>query len=329
MKIHENRSSLKTAVIGTGYLGKFHAQKYRHLDRCDLIAIVDTNADTAESIAMENQTRALQDYRELLGNVDAVSIATPTQSHFGVARDFLSAGCHVLLEKPMTVSAEQAQTLIELAKKNQLVLQIGHLERFNPALRAVEHRLNNPLFIESHRLAPYKPRGTDVNVVLDLMIHDIDIILNIVKSDVTQTDASGAAVISSEIDIANARVHFANGCVANVTASRVSNKQERRMRFFQKRSYVAVDFQANEARVCEPGDRDPKTGVPPIRCEDFTLEKGDAILAEIESFTEAIRNKTAPLVSGEDGKRALETAIRISTQLSGNISEQSSTLTTG
>lgn len=307
---------MKTAVIGTGYLGKFHAQKYARLAACDLVAVVDNHAGTRAAIAAEHGTEALADHRALAGQVDAVSIATPTQTHFEVARDFLEAGTHVLVEKPMTVTAEQAQTLIEIADANSLILQVGHLERFNPALRAVEHHLNTPLFIESHRLAPYTPRGTDVNVVLDLMIHDIDIILSMVGSDLDHIDASGAVVISSEIDIANARLRFANGCVANVTASRVSDKSERRMRFFQKDTYVAVDFQGNAAKVCQKGEQLNEHGVPDIVCEDFPQEKGDAILAEIEAFCAAIQNGTQPLVSGRDGKRALETAIDISAQLS-------------
>lgn len=320
MKNNETNATLKTAVIGTGYLGKFHAQKYASLDGCELLAVVDRDAQTAAAIAEANNTSALTDHTELLGKVDAVSIATPTQTHYQVAHDFLSAGTHVLLEKPITVTVEQAQTLVDLAAAKNLVLQVGHLERFNTALRKVEHRLDNPRFIESHRLAPYTPRGTDVNVVLDLMIHDIDIILNIVNSTVTKIDASGAVIISNEIDIANARLTFANGCVANVTASRVSDKQERRMRFFQKNSYVAVDFQGNTAKVCETGDVDPQTHVPSIHCDDYELEKGDAILAEIESFCDAIRGDGNPLVSGEDGKRALETAISISAQLNKNTS---------
>ncbi len=321
MKNNETNTSLKAAVIGTGYLGKFHAQKYASLDGCKLVAVVDRDTKTASSIAEANNTSAITDHTELLGKVDAVSIATPTQTHYQVAHDFLSAGTHVLLEKPITVTVEQAETLVDLALKKGLVLQVGHLERFNTALCKVEHRLKNPRFIESHRLAPFTPRGADVNVVLDLMIHDIDIILNIVDSEVTNIDASGAAIISNEIDIANARLTFANGCVANVTASRVSDKQERRMRFFQKNSYVAVDFQNNSAKVCETGEIDPKTYVPSIHCDDYTLGKGDAILAEIESFLNAIRSDGKPLVSGEDGKRALQTAISISAQLNKNSQE--------
>ncbi|MDO6459895.1 Gfo/Idh/MocA family oxidoreductase [Granulosicoccaceae sp. 1_MG-2023] len=309
--------ALRTAVIGTGYLGKFHAQKYAAIDGCTLVAVADANPDTARAIADPLNTRAVSDYRELLGEVDAVSIATPTRTHFEVASAFLAAGVHVLVEKPVTVTPEEAAALVKLAAEKQCVLQVGHLERFNTALRAVEDKIDQPLFIESHRLAPFTPRGADVNVVLDLMIHDIDIILSIVRSDVADIQASGATVISDATDIANARLTFANGCVANVTASRISDKQERRMRLFQKNRYIAVDFLTNQTKVCETtGTASAEEGLPGIHCEDNQLQKGDAILAEISAFCEAIREAKAPLVSGEDGLRALETATRISALLS-------------
>ncbi len=315
MQHNNSLKPLKAAVIGTGYLGKFHAQKYALLKACDLVAIVDNNPETANIIARTHKCQALSDYSQILGTVDMVSIATPTQTHFEIAQAFLNTGTHVLIEKPMTVTVEQAQTLIDIAEKNSCMVQVGHLERFNPALRHVEEHLHDPRFIESHRLAPFTPRGTDVNVVLDLMIHDIDIILNIVDSEVSQIDASGAAIISDEIDIANARIHFKNGCVANVTASRVSDKQERRMRFFQKNRYVAVDFQGISAKVCKTGEKQSETSIPEIICDDVNLERGDAILAEIESFCHSIQSGTTPIVSGHDGKKALETAIAISSQL--------------
>ena len=308
-------SPLRTAVIGTGYLGKFHAQKYAALDGCELIAVADANSETAADIASSLNTRAVSDYRDLIGEVDAVSIATPTRTHFDVAAAFLRAGVHVLVEKPITVTPDEARELVRLAAEQSLVLQVGHLERFNPALRAVEHKIDKPLFIETHRLAPYTPRGADVNVVLDLMIHDIDIILSIVRSDVVDIQASGATVISDATDIANTRLTFANGCVANVTASRISDKQERRMRLFQKNRYIAVDFLGNQTKVCETSGENTQAAMPAIDCEDQQLEKGDAIRAEISAFCEAIVEGKAPLVSGEDGLRALETATRISALL--------------
>ncbi|MGC8733229.1 MAG: Gfo/Idh/MocA family protein, partial [Halothiobacillaceae bacterium] len=236
-------SKLQCAVIGTGYLGKFHADKYALLPECELVAVVDANPKTAASLAAKHGCRGLTDYRELLGKVDAVSIAVPTSLHFEVARDFLAAGIHVLVEKPITTTVEQADELIRLAREKNRVLMVGHLERFNPAILALDGVLDQPRFIESTRLAPFKPRATDVSVVLDLMIHDIDIILDIVDSPITHVEASGACVLTNDTDIANARLTFANGCVANVTASRISLKSERKMRLFQKDAYLSVDFQ--------------------------------------------------------------------------------------
>lgn len=299
-------------VVGTGYLGRFHAQKYQQLDECELVAIADVDAERAAEVAAELGTTAVTDHRELIGRVDAVSIASPTRTHFAVARDCLEAGIHVLVEKPMTVSVEEAQTLVDIAAANKLVLQVGHLERFNPALVAVADLIVAPTFIESHRLAPFTVRGSDVNVVLDLMIHDIDIILHLVDSEVKAIHANGTPVVSDDTDIANVRIEFENGCVANVTASRVSGKRERRMRFFQKNLYVAVDFQANSTRVCRV-DRDVvgDDGVPVVECVDKELGQGDAILAEVKAFMGAVRGGTRPLVSGEDGLRALGVAVGI------------------
>jgi predicted dehydrogenase len=311
-------STLNMAVVGTGYLGRFHAQKYQQLDSCELVAICDVSTARAQEVAAELSTNAISNHLELIGQVDAVSVASPTTTHFAVAQDLLKAGIHVLVEKPMTVTVDEAQTLVDLAKANNCILQVGHLERFNPALLSVADQLTNPIFIESHRLAPFTKRGADVNVVLDLMIHDIDIILHLVQADLVAIHANGAPVVSDEPDIANVRLEFGNGCVANVTASRVSGKVERRMRFFQKDSYIAIDFQENTSRVCkvERNKELNDDGIPPIHCDDASLGKGDAILAEIESFVNAINTNTRPLVSGEDGLRALRTAIEIGTKLS-------------
>lgn len=309
--------ALRTAVVGTGYLGRFHAQKYASLSCCELVAVCDPDRTRGGEIANETGTRALTDHRELAGICDAVSIASPTRSHFAVARDCLERGLHVLVEKPMTTTADEARTLIDIATGNGLVLQVGHLERFNPALVSVADRIQSPLFIESHRLAPFTQRGADVDVVLDLMIHDIDIILHLVPSRIAAIHANGACVVSEATDIASVRIEFEDGCVANVTASRVSGKRERRMRFFQKDLYVAIDFQENTTRVCHVDrERSPDDkGVPAIDCVDAELGKGDAILAEINAFLNAIRTETRPLVSGEDGLRALETAIAIGKRL--------------
>lgn len=310
-------NALRMAVVGTGYLGRFHAQKYQQLQQCELIAISDVDEKRAAEIASEVDTNAVADHRDLIGRVDAVSIASPTTTHFAVAKDLLNAGIHVLVEKPMTVTVAEAEELIAIAKNKQCVLQVGHLERFNPALLSVADQIKAPIFIESHRLAPYTLRGADVNVVLDLMIHDIDIIMHLVDADLSAIHANGAPIVSSATDIANARLEFSNGCVANVTASRVSGKVERRMRFFQKDTYIAVDFQENNSRICTVNRNKPdKDGVPAIDCVDETLEKGDAIRAEIEAFIHSIETGTRPLVSGEDGLRALKTAIEIELKLS-------------
>ena len=308
---------IRAAVVGTGYLGRFHAQKYAALGRCELVAVCDPNLARGAEIAAEVGTRALDDHRALAGRCDVVSIASPTRSHFAVARDCLERGLHVLVEKPMTATVEEADALVALAAERQLVLQVGHLERFNPALLSVAERVTAPLFVESHRLAPFTARGTDVDVVLDLMIHDIDIILHLVPSELVAIHANGAPIVSEATDIASVRLEFESGCVANVTASRVSGKRERRMRLFQKDLYVAIDFQENTTRVCTVDrDREPNPdGVPPIECTDAALGKGDAILAEIEAFLHAVRTGTRPIVSGEDGRRALRTAIAIGERL--------------
>lgn len=303
---------LRMAVVGTGYLGRFHAQKYQQSDQCELVAISDVDAARAAQIADELSTKAVSDHRDLIGSVDAVSVASPTTTHFAVAKDLLGAGIHVLVEKPITVTVEEAQVLIDTARNNHCVLQVGHLERFNPALLSVADQIKSPIFIESHRLAPFNTRGADVNVVLDLMIHDIDIIMHLVDADLSAIHANGAQVVSNATDIANARLEFSNGCVANVTASRVSGKVERRMRFFQKDTYIAVDFQENTSRVCRVDREQPdQDGIPAIGCVDENIEKGDAIRAEIDAFIHAIHTGTRPLVSGEDGLRALKTAIEI------------------
>jgi len=303
---------LRMAVVGTGYLGRFHAQKYNQLLDCELIAISDVDPVRGASIAQELSTQAVIHHHDLIGRVDAVSVASPTTTHFAVARDLLEASIHVLVEKPITVTVAEAQTLIDIARENRCILQVGHLERFNPALLSVADQIKQPMFIESHRLAPFNTRGSDVNVVLDLMIHDIDIIMHLVDAELSAIHANGAPIVSSETDIANARLEFTNGCVANVTASRVSGKVERRMRFFQKDTYIAVDFQENTSRVCTVDrDQPDKDGIPAIGCIDENLGKGDAIRAEIEAFIHAIKTGARPLVSGEDGLRALKTAIAI------------------
>lgn len=305
-------SKLKTAVIGVGYLGKFHADKYAALDSCELVAVVDADAEVAKAIAEKHGAEALTDYKSLLGKVDAVSIAAPTTLHHDIAKDFIENGAHVLIEKPITVTVDQADDLIELALCNDVLIQVGHLERFNAALMNLGKTLNNPTFIESHRLSPFNPRATDVNVVLDLMIHDIDIILDIVKSDIKEIRVSGTKVLTDSTDIANARLEFENGCVANVTASRVSAKTERKMRLFQQDAYISVDFHNRILNVYKKGDKEMHPGIPEIISEESSYENNDALNLEIIAFIDSIQNGTPIIVSGEDGRRALDAAIQIS-----------------
>ena len=306
---------LRTAVIGVGYLGQFHAEKYAQLPDTELVTVVDTDMNRAAEVAAKVGTSPCTDYRELLDRVDAVSIVVPTQYHFEVARAFLDRGVHVLLEKPITTTIEEADELIRIADERKAVFQVGHLERFNPVVMALDELLTGPRFIESLRIAPFKPRGTDVNVVLDLMIHDIDIIQHIIDSPVKQVNSIGAPVFTDEEDIANARIQFENGCVANVTASRISLKSERKMRIFQADSYITVDFQNKSLAVFRKGSGEMFPGVPNVAMDQKTFEQGDALKSEIASFLDCIRTGATPVVSGRDGKRALETALMITKQL--------------
>ncbi len=315
-------SALKTAVIGVGYLGRFHAHKYAALGGCELTGVVDVNPTTREQVAAELKVPAHADYRELLGKVDAVSIATPTPQHFEVASAFLEAGAHVLVEKPITTSVQDARRLIEIADRKRRVLQVGHLERFNAVILALDSILTVPRFLESHRLAPFKQRGTDVNVVLDLMIHDIDIIQTIVRSPLATIDAVGASVFSRELDIVNARLRFENGCVANTTASRVSLKTERKLRLFQDDAYMSIDLQQKILTVVRKEEEQPDGELPQVRIDERSFEQGDALKLEIESFLECIRGGQEPVVTGEDGLRALQTAIRITEQVGAQSSSQ-------
>ncbi|MCK4739273.1 MAG: Gfo/Idh/MocA family oxidoreductase [Deltaproteobacteria bacterium] len=301
---------IRTAVIGTGYLGKFHAEKYAELDNSELIAVVDINKDNAEAVAKKTNTTALNSYESLLTKVDAVSIVTPTETHAKIGLDFLSRGIDVLIEKPMALSTAEADTLIKAAEENNAILQIGHLERFNGAVLALKDTPLDPVFIESHRLSPFPNRSTDVDVVLDLMIHDIDIILNLARAEVEKIDAVGIPVISGKVDIANARLEFKNGCVANVTASRVSKEPQRKMRIFQNETYISVDFATQQISIAKlEGAKDGEK--PRIINEELQIERQDSLLEEIKSFLNCSATREAPLVSGSDGKRALAVAAEI------------------
>jgi predicted dehydrogenase len=307
-------SKVRTAVVGVGYLGRFHAQKYASASAAELVAVVDADAGAREGVAAETGCRALADYRELFGQVDAISIATPTPLHHRIARDCLEHGIHVLVEKPITETLAEARDLVATAARTGRVLQVGHLERFNAAILALGGELGTPRFIESHRLAAFKARGTDVNVVLDLMIHDIDLIQSLVRAPIESIDAVGTSVFSAGLDIANARIRYANGCVANTTASRVSMKQERKLRLFQDDAYISIDLQQKVLTlVRKPVDAAPGQ----VTIEERSYEQGDALKLEIDAFLGSIVHGTPPAVTGEDGLHALETAIRITELVQG------------
>ncbi len=281
------------------------------------MAVADAQLETAQRVASELGTLAVADYRELIGRVDAVSIATPTPKHFEIAQALLSAGVHVLVEKPITETTQQAEQLISTARSAGRVLQVGHLERFNPVIIGAEASLGAPRFIECHRLAPFRERGTDVNVVLDLMIHDLDLVQSIVGSEIVSLEAIGTPVFSSEIDIANARIRFASGCVANATASRVSLKTERKLRVFQDDAYLSMDLQQKILTVIRKRDVIPGDQQLPVTISEQSFDQGDALRAEIEAFLASCRGERAVVVSGEAGLRALKTAVTISEAVSG------------
>ncbi len=306
---------LRVGVIGVGYLGKFHAQKYALMEDVDLVGVVDINRSRAENIAEKLGTNAYPNYKDLFGKVDAVSIAVPTPAHFAVARDFLENNVNVLIEKPMTTSLEEADELIKISESKGLVIQAGHLERFNPAITASKDIIKKPMFIESHRLSIYKERCTDVSVVLDLMIHDIDIILNFVRSDIKSVHASGIPVISEHVDIANARLEFANGCIANVTASRISTKNERKIRLFQKDAYVSLDFANHEITIIRQSGEGSNGLIPGMEIKQRSFSNGDALKDELKSFVKAVKRRESPEVTGRMGRDALKLALNIMEQI--------------
>jgi predicted dehydrogenase len=306
---------IRVGVIGVGYLGKFHAQKYAALKGVSLAGVVDVDRVQGQKVAEECGCRSFTDYNELLPVVDAVSIVVPTSHHHQVAGECLDMGVDVLLEKPMTVTVEEADDLIAKAKEKDLILQIGHLERFNPAFQAMEPFLTTPVFIESSRIATYNNRGVDVDVVLDLMIHDIDIILNIIKSPIKAIHTVGAPVATTNTDIANARLIFENGATANVTVSRISRTNIRKMRIFQPGSYINVDFGNKKVMTIKLLKELMESGMPKQVVELRTFEGGDALLAEITAFVQHVQERSRPACSGVEGRRALDVAHQVINQI--------------
>ncbi len=297
-------------VIGVGHLGNYHAQKYSSIENAELVAVVDTDFDRARKIAKENNTTAYADYMDIIDKVDAVSIAVPTLHHFNIAKDFIAAGKDILVEKPITTTLAEADELVEMAEENGVIFQVGHVERFNPAVTATAGMIKNPRFIESHRLSFFKERGVDVDVVLDLMIHDIDIILSVVKSPIKNISSIGVPVISTSVDIANARIEFENGCAANITASRVSREQTRKIRFFQHNTYISLDYHNQKVNVFKKTS-EMLNGIPVIKEQHVEVKNKDALYEELASFIDCSINRHEPQVSGKDGRDALKVATNI------------------
>jgi len=300
---------IKAGVVGVGYLGRFHAQKYKLIDGADLVGVVDIDAGRAAEVAAETGTAAYRDYKDLFGRVDAVSIATPTESHCSIGVEFLKRGVDVLIEKPMALNTGEADILIREADGSGALIQVGHLERFNPAVLALEGMVHDPMFIESQRLSPFPERRTDIDVILDVMIHDIDIILNLVDSDLQEIKAVGIPVLTNTVDMSNARLSFRNGCVANVTASRVSKDRVRKIRIFQHDAFISIDYAQQHISITRVA-ADGKGGKRLME-EELDIEKRDSLLEEIKAFVRCSAERTPPLVSGHVGKTALDAARKI------------------
>ena len=299
---------MRAAVIGVGYMGRFHAQKLALCKGAKLVAVVDSDLARAAEVAREVRCEAHADPRHVLAGIDAAVVAVPTELHYRVVRDCLEAGVHVLVEKPLARSVAEADRLLALARKRRLVLQVGHLERFNPAFRALAGSAERPLFIDIERLAPFKSRGTDVDVVLDLMIHDLDLVLALESSAVRRLSACGFRVLTGAIDIANARIEFASGCVANVSASRVSQVPVRKLRVLRGHGYVSADLQGQRLRTV----RRTSSGIREI---ERSFERTDALALQAAAFVRAVRSRRSPAVGGDEGRRALRLALEVSARI--------------
>jgi predicted dehydrogenase len=301
---------IKAGVIGVGYLGRFHAEKYAALPDVELVGVADVNPERAREVAAALNTRAFTDYLELLPLVEAVSVAVPTTSHFPVVKDCLEQGCQVLVEKPLAAAVAEADALVSLARDRGRLMMVGHLERFNSAMEELRAKVTRPAFIESHRLSFYKERGIDVDVVLDLMIHDLDHVLSLVPSPVQEIRAAGVSVLTEKIDLANVRLEFADGCTANLTASRMSFKSMRKFRLFQPEAYLSVDFEARELTVASR--KEGALGlIPGVALETKRFPQEDVLFKEIANFVAAVQGREELRVRGEDGRAALSLALEI------------------
>jgi predicted dehydrogenase len=314
MKNGNNGRPVRVGVVGVGYVGQHHARIYSELPGVELVGVVDIDKTRLQELGARHQTQLCRDYHEILEKVDAVSVAVPTLLHYPIAKEFLERGVDVLVEKPIAQFLAQADELVEIARVDDRIFQVGHIERFNGAVKALEAVVRSPGFIECHRLGPFAHRNTDVDVVLDLMIHDIDIVLNLIKSPVTAVTAVGVPVISDQVDIANARLQFESGCVANLTASRVSVERVRRVRIFQRDTFISLDYSQQEITVYHRTPGTSETAVeadPAIVKEEIPIDKAEPLRVQLESFVECVRARKRPLVSGEDGRDALKVASQI------------------
>jgi predicted dehydrogenase len=304
-----NVTPIRAGVIGVGHLGQHHARLYASLPGSQLIGVVDQSIERAQVVAERHGARVFRTADELLPHVDVVSIAVPTSGHYAVAQACLNAGKHVLVEKPIAITLEEAQELVQLAKQRGCCLQVGHSERFNPIMALMRPFIGQPVFIECHRLSSFSERGIDVDVVLDLMIHDLDLVLSLNPGPVEEVRAAGVAVLSSSIDIANARIQFQSGCVANLTSSRVSTNKMRRLRLFQRDNYLSIDFQTRQGMICR---RNAKAGErPAVEVEQFQGGDEEPLKLQLESFLHAAGTGTRPVVSGEDGAAAVDIAHQV------------------
>lgn len=307
------KDTVRVAAIGVGHLGQHHARIYAEHPSCELIGVIDTSPEQAQKIADQYHTTIIPDITDLVDEVDAVSIATPTETHFELARYFLNNKIHVLLEKPIAKTVDEADELVSLSRKHSVILQIGHLERFNAAIVVGREYIQNPGFIETQRLGSFSPRSLDVDVVLDLMIHDIDIVLSLVKSPIKSVNAVGVPVITEKIDIANVRLEFESGCVANLTASRVSLEQTRKIRIFQPSLYLSIDYANQQLFYCKttPPTTDSPLPFPQVKKVDVPVIRREPLKEEIYAFIDCILTGNTPIVSGQDGLDALRVAYTI------------------
>lgn len=305
-------SLVKTAIIGAGHLGTYHTEKLFKIENSSLVAICDPHREKSVKLSEKYSCTAYTDYKEFVEQVDAVLIAAPTPFHYEIAKFFLENKKHVFIEKPITETVAQAEEICSLASENDLVLQVGHVERFNPALLSAKKQLKEPLFIECHRLAPFKPRSVDVDVILDLMIHDIDVVMSLVNSPVTQVSAVGTPVITPYVDIANARLEFESGAVANITASRVSQTATRKFRVFQETQYLSIDFGTGELNLTtKTGEWENFEEEMPLKFDAWELKAGDALMAEDQSFVDCVQNGQVPIVTGEQALVAMKVAEQV------------------